>query len=36
MDGLVEQRRNSSVLGMELRLPSTNPSIYDDIINIIA
>ena len=27
MDGLVQERRNSSVLAMELRLSRTNPSI---------
>ena len=28
IDGLVQERRNSSALAMELRLPCTNPSIY--------
>ena len=28
MDGLVQERRNSSALAMELRLSCTNPSIY--------
>ena len=28
IDGLVQERRNSSALAMELRLSSTNPSIY--------
>ena len=27
-DGLVQERRNSSVLAMELRLSCTNPSIW--------
>ena len=27
-DGLVQERRNSSALGMEFRLSCTNPSIY--------
>ena len=30
IDGLVQERRNSSVLAMELRLSCTNPSIYDN------
>ena len=28
IDGLVQERRNSSALAMELRLACTNPSIY--------
>ena len=28
IDGLVQERRNSSALAMELRLSCTNPSIY--------
>ena len=28
LDGLVQERRNSSALAMELRLPCTNPSIW--------
>ena len=28
MDGLVQERRNSSALAMELRLSYPNPSIY--------
>ena len=28
IDGLVQKRRNSSALAMELRLSSTNPSIW--------
>ena len=28
IDGLVQERRNSSVLAMELRLSCTNPSIW--------
>ena len=28
-DGLVQERRNSSALAMELRLSCTNPSIYN-------
>ena len=28
IDGLVEEKRNSSALAMDLRLSSTNPSIY--------
>ena len=29
IDGLVQERRNSSVLAMELRLSCINPSVYD-------
>ena len=29
MNGLVQERRNSSALAMELRLSCTNPSIYN-------
>ena len=28
IDGLVQERRNSIAIAMELRLSSTNPSIY--------
>ena len=28
IDGLVQERRNSSALAMELRLSCTNPSVY--------
>ena len=28
IDGLVQEKRNSSALAMELRLPCTNPSIW--------
>ena len=31
IDGLVQERRNSSVLAMELHLSCTNPSIYNHI-----
>ena len=29
IDGLMQERRNSSALAMELRLSCTNPSIWD-------
>ena len=29
IDGLVQERRNSSAFAMELRLSCTNPSTYD-------
>ena len=32
IDGLVQERRNSSALAMELRLSCTNPSIYKHLI----
>ena len=33
IDGLEQERSNSSVVAMELRLSCTNPSIYDEELN---